>query len=813
MPKTSILKSWTTNATTPVLVHIGLILAAVVLSLGFYFPLLQGKVIQQSDILQYDAMSRQLQEHRTQTGEELYWIDNAFGGMPTYQLGAQYAYDLLGGIHRITRVIPRPAHSLFLYLVGAYFLGIMCGLSWPVAAFLSLAYGFSTYLLIILQVGHNTKALALAYMPFVFGGWVLLQQRKWLLGFLVSSVALGMNIRANHYQMTYYMLMLLGLLILFFLVDNIRKKTPWKTFISPVGAWILAFVLALGFNAPPLLATAEYTDFSTRGASELRLNPNGSPKEQTSGLDFDYITQYSYGIFESFNLISPQIQGGASGESLPMDSALGTALLQAQVPRAQVQAFLSNAPTYWGDQPILEAPAYLGVVVFFIFILGIWTYKGPYKLPLLIGLALALALSWGKNFEGLSRFFIDYFPLYNKFRAVSSIQVLLALGVPWLAALGLQSYLQMAGDKQRAALKNTALLFFGTILILWFSKGMLSFSGASDVYYRQVLGEGLMPALLRSRQELFDASLWRTFLFAAVTTLLLLWMSYRPKQHGTILGAIILLIFVDLYGVIDRYIRPELFVSPRQLSQSFPKTAADNKILQDTSRFRVYEPRLGLSNARTSKYHLALGGYHGAKPRRFEELMERMEEKQMTAALHFLNVKYVIRAQEQQVEAIENPSALGPAWAIDSLAYFSDADQLMKAMETLDPASVALALQNEVPKELQFSPAQEGTSIAYTGGRPDQLTYAFSSPANQLVVFSEMYYAPGWKAYVDGQETPHFPLNYVLRAMVIPAGEHQVEFKFDPPVVSKGENIRLMSYAIWVLALLAIARIQKNNPS
>ena len=812
MPKTSNLKNLMTDLNKNIGLHIGLILAAVVLSLGFYFPVLQGKVLQQSDIVQYEAMSRQLKEHRANTSTETYWIDNAFGGMPTYQLGAEYAYDFLAGIHQLTRILPRPAHTLFLYVVGAYFLAIICGISFPIALLMAVAYGFSTYLLIILQVGHNTKALALAYMPFVFGGWILLHQRKWFWGFLISSLALGMNIKANHYQMTYYMLMLLGMFMLVYIVKGLRQKQAFKTVWTPIGLWVVAFLLALGFNAPPLMATAEYTQFSTRGASELTLNLDGSPKEQgSSGLDYDYITQYSYGIFESLNLLSPQIQGGASGESLGMDSALGKALIQAGVPQNQARGFLQSAPTYWGDQPILEAPAYLGATVLFLFFLSLWVYKGPYKLPLGIGICLALMLSWGKNFPILTQLFIDYFPLYNKFRAVSSIQVLLALSIPWMAALGLQSYFSLSEKDQKKTLKVISIAFFSALGLLWLIKGMLSFSGASDGYYRQVLGDGLMSALMQSRQELYDASLWRTFLFSGLVALTLFWIHFKPHQKTKGLVLLVLLVFADLYGVIDRYSRPELFVSPRQRSQNFRLTAADRAILEDSSRYRVYEPRLGLSQARTANFHLAIGGYHGAKPRRFEELISRMESKQLSEVLNFLNVKYVIQEDENGLQAIGNPTALGNAWAVDSLRLVSSADLLMEQLQNFNAKELALGISSETPSDLVFEPADSLTQIQWTGGAPDELEYDFQSPKSQLVVFSEMYYAPGWKSYIDDTEVPHFCVDYVLRAMVVPAGKHQIRFVFDPPVVATGEGIRLGSYVFWVVLLFGVYRFQKSE--
>src|SRR6056300_993095 len=360
--------------------HLLILFGFVWVSLLFYYPLLSGKTLLQSDIRQYEGMSRQLKEYREQTGQETYWIDNAFGGMPTYQLGAKYPGDFLSPVYSFFRILPRPAHILFIYLFGAYILLLILKVPWPSALFGALAFGFSTYLLIILQVGHNTKALAVGFFPFVLGGVVLLFRQKFFWGVLMSSLALGMQIRANHYQMTYYLLMLLGLLVMVYGYHALKNKQT-KSFFQSVGALIVSGVLALGLNATPLLATAEYTDFSTRGTSELKLNADGSPKEQSTGLDFDYITEYSYGIFESLNLIAPRVQGGGSSEDLGTKHGVYEFLTENGVAPNQAREFSKNVPTYWGEQPFLEAPAYIGITLFFLLCLVFSLTKVPCERP------------------------------------------------------------------------------------------------------------------------------------------------------------------------------------------------------------------------------------------------------------------------------------------------------------------------------------------------------------------------------------------------------------------------------------------------
>ena len=451
------------------LIHLYTAIGFAVLSMIFYSPLLDGKKLYQSDINQYEAMSREIQENRENIPDEVYWIDNAFGGMPTFQLGAKFAYDILSPFHLLFRFIPRPAHTLFLYLLTMYILLMVLKIPWRIAILGSVAFAFSTYLLIILQVGHNTKALAIAYIPLVVAGLVLLRQNKLLPGFLVSLLGISLQIRANHYQMTYYMLILLGIYVIVYLIDSYRKK-DLKEYLKYIGIFALAGILSLGLNAPNILSTYDYSKYSTRSQSELKLNPDGTEKELSTGLDYDYITQYSYGIFESINLIAPRVQGGASSEDIGRNSDLYKFLVDNNVPRKQADSFVSSVPTYWGDQPILEAPAYIGASIFFLFILSLFIVKGPFKWWLLLSFIISLTLSWGKNFPLLTNFFIDYFPFYNKFRAVSSIQIIIEFAVPFLSVIGLHKFL---GDFNVKNINRTFIAFTVPLVLLFESKKQL----------------------------------------------------------------------------------------------------------------------------------------------------------------------------------------------------------------------------------------------------------------------------------------------------------------------------------------------------
>jgi hypothetical protein len=800
------MKKWNKILPSSILYHAGVVLGFALVALLFYYPLLSGKTLLQSDIRQYQGMSRQLQEHREATGEETYWIDNAFGGMPTYQLGTKFPADVLQPIYSFFRILPRPAHILFLYLLGVYLVLLILKNPWPVALFGSLAFGFSTYLLIILQVGHNTKALAVSFFPFVFGGVLLLLQKRWFWGVLLSSLALGMQIRANHYQMTYYLLMLLGVLVLVYGYHSLKNKQT-KSFLQSLGALIASGILALGFNATPLLATAEYTDFSTRGKSELKQNADGSPKEQSTGLDFDYITEYSYGIFESLNLIAPRVQGGGSSEDLGTKHGVYDFLIDNGASPNQAREFSKNVPTYWGEQPILEAPAYIGITVFFFALFGFFFSRGPLRTTLALGALFSLLLSWGKNLSFLTAFFVSYFPLYNKFRAVSSIQVVLEFCLPMLAAMGL---FHVFYSTQKLELKR--FLKFAAIPIVLFTlvlltQGMLSFTGANDAYFKEIYGAALVSQIREARISIFQSDLFRGILFCVLLTSLIYLYQTKKIKRGLALTLVIGLLIIDLIGISNRYIDREAFVSKRFTNAPFRMTAADQALLQDQDRFRVYEPQLGLTGARTAYFHNALGGYHGAKPRRFEELFEAYSAQQNTGILDFLNVKYILYPEEEsgELKPLLNPNALGPAWMVSEIETKATPDALLEALKETDFKTTALVLDHELPADFSKQYTLDSLAqITLSKAKPDQLTYRVQTTTPAFAVFSEMHYPKGWKATLDGKPVPIVNVNYVLRGVQIPANASVIEFRFEPAVIKQGTRLRWLSLGLFAISILVL---------
>ncbi|MBT8260593.1 MAG: hypothetical protein KJN82_04705, partial [Bacteroidia bacterium] len=470
--------------------HLLMVIGFVVASLLYFNPVLEGKQIFQSDIVQYTGMAKQQNDFRADTGEETYWTNSAFGGMPTYQLGAKYPHNYIKKLDLALRFLPRPADYMFLYFIGFYILLLVLKVDYKFAGIGALAFGFSTYLIIILGVGHNAKAHAIAYMPLVLSGILLTFQRKYILGFLFTTIAMALEMLANHFQMTYYLLLLVLVLGIVYLIDAFKKQLL-PHFVKSVGILIVAVVLAIGLNATNILATQEYAKESTRSKSELTINPDGSPKEVTSGLDTEYITEYSYGIVETFNLFIPRFMGGGSYEDVGRDSETFKFFRSIGATPKQALQESKQTPTYWGNQPIVEAPAYVGAVVLFLFVIALFLVKGRLKWWLVAGTLLSLLLSYGKNFSFLTDLFINYVPLYNKFRAVSSIQVILELCIPILAVFGLYRLLNdfEHKDQKLKALKYSTLITAGLALVfLVFKTTLFDFSGARDGSYIQAYG-------------------------------------------------------------------------------------------------------------------------------------------------------------------------------------------------------------------------------------------------------------------------------------------------------------------------------------
>jgi len=768
-------------------IHIYVTIGFIIASVLFYHPLLQGKKLFQSDIAQYEGMSREIKENREKFDKEIYWIDNAFGGMPTYQLGAKYPYDILAPLHYLFRFIPRPAHTLFLYLISMYLLLLVFKVPWRISIIGSVAFAFSTYLLIILQVGHNTKALAISYIPIVIAGLILLKNNKKILGFILSLLAISLQIRANHYQMTYYLLFIIGLFIVVYLFDS-YKRGEVRSFIKSISPFFLAGILALGLNAPNILSTYEYSKFSTRSSSELKLNPNGSEKEKSSGLNYDYITQYSFGVFETLNTIIPRIQGGASTENIGEDTNLYKFLVDNNIPKDQASNFVKAVPTYWGDQPILEAPVYIGITVFFMFILSLFMVRGPTKIWLVSCIILSLTLSWGKNFPLLTDFFIDNFPMYNKFRAVSSIQVILEFAIPLLASIGLYNYIKEGKLKH---LNKTLLIVVIPLIVLLLIKSSISFIGPNDEYYKSIFGEQIVSQIVYERAGMYSADIIRALIFTVVVYCILRFRTLLGSNIAVI--SIFLLVFYDLSSVNSRYIDKDLFIDLD--TEYITKSQVDLEILNDKSDYRVYNASQGLNGANTSFFHNSIGGYHAAKLRRYQETYDyfRFHNKDLNL-LNMLNAKYVLSDTETGKDLFTNEDVLGNVWAVDSISLVDSADKILDNLIKIDINKHAITFNDSYrSNNLNQFNSNDLLEIYFNRNSSNHITYKYNAESPQLLIFSEIYYPKGWNVYLDDKLSEYFDVNYILRGMVVPEGKHKIDFYFEPEIVKLGINVRLIS--------------------
>ena len=785
--------------------HIVSLSLFVVVALMYFNPVLKGKKISQSDITQHIGMAKEVNDFRKATGEEPYWAESAFSGMPTYPIGTYFPNDYITSLDRLIRFLPRPADYLFLYFFSFYILLLAFKVDWKIAIVGSLAFGFSTYLIIIFGAGHNSKAHAIAYMPLVLAGIIFIFKKRYLLGFIVTSIATALEIKANHPQMTYYLLFAILILCVVELIEAI-KKNKIKQFITQSSIIIVAMLLAVGVNSSRLLATKEYADVSTRGKTALTINPDGTKKEVTTGLSKEYITQFSYGKAETFNLFVPRYMGGGTVESLDRNSNTYQ-YVSSIAGSKQADGFTKQVYTYWGDQLIVEAPAYIGAVMLFLFFLGVFILKGKYKYWLVASSVFAILMSWGKNFQFLTDFFIDYIPLYNKFRAVSSFQVIAELCIPLLGFLAVREFFFSKTDKEQKqiALKKALYSSVGLIVIgLLYALSFSTFDGIRDTSYSEY--EGLLDAVKADRLSMLYSDSFRSILLIGVG-FVVLWLFLKQQlKYPTSIIAFAVLILFDLVQVNLRYVNADDFKEARAIDKPFKASTADLQILKDKSHYRVANFSTDpFQDGRTSYFHKSIGGYHAAKVGRYQDLIEFQLSKQNMQVYNMLNVKYfIIPGDDGEEVAQQNPDANGNAWFVKNIKYVKTADQEIRALDSTLTKSTVVVNENNIHKKINFS--TEVDSLAYiklTEYSLNSLTYDTSSNKDEFAVFSEIYYKHGWNAYLDGVKQPHTNVNYILRGMEIPKGEHIIKFKFEPSVIKTGSTISLISYALMLLIPLS----------
>ena len=803
--------------------YIGALLIFLIITLIYFSPLLEGKRIQQSDIMQFTGMSKEVADFREKTDSEALWTNSMFGGMPAYQISVVYKGNVLGYLDKIlTLGLPHPASTVFLYFIGFFILLLVLKVDPWLSIAGAIAFAFSSYFFVILDVGHNSKAHAIAYMAPVVAGIILTLRRKYLWGGILTAIFLSLEIKANHPQITYYLLIIVLILGLFELIYAIREKR-FPRFALGVGILVIAASFAVLTNIATLWATMDYGKHTIRGKSELTSNQ----ENKTSGLDRDYATQWSYGVGETMTLLIPNFYGGGSSSKLSENSAVVKALKENNVPQNQINQFTKYPLPflYWGDQPSVAGPVYVGAIVFFLFVLGLIVVRGPLKWWLLSITVLSILLAWGHNFMAFTNFFMDYIPGYNKFRAVSMTLVIAEFAMPLLGLLALKILFDQRDEQKKLfkSLKIATAIAGGLTLLFVIVPGIfLSFSGPTDATIQQQFQfpDWMMQAIRDERARLVRLDSLRSFAFimlAAVTLWALLFSKLKRSYVYIILSALILL---DMFVISKRYLNNDSFTEKTKVEKPFTATSADQRILQDKDpNFRVLNLSVNTFNdASTSYFHKSIGGYHGAKLRRYQELIENQISKRNMDVLNMLNTKYVIIADEDRKPmAQENFDALGNAWFVEGVEFVDNADQEMEAITLFNPADTAI-IDKRFESELStFKPGRDSLAfIKLTSYAPNALTYEFETGKEGLAVFSEIYYPKGWNAYVDGELTPHFRVDYVLRAMLLPAGSHMLEFKFEPKVYFIGEKISLISsitliVLIILLGLLDLRRVWRST--
>ncbi len=773
----------------------------IVVALAYFYPVLEGKQILQSDIVQFKGSAKEIADYRVKTGKEPYWTNTSFGGMPAYMVSAYYPNDYIAKVDSVLRFLPRPADYLFLYLFGFFVLLSVFKVELKLAILGALAFGFSTYFIIILGVGHNAKAHAIAYFPLVLSGIILVFKKRYLIGFTLTAFAMALEIYTSHLQMTYYLMFLVIILGIVYLFDAIKNKTTLHFFKS-IGILLVAVILGIGVNSTRLMASKQYKNVSTRGDSELTINPDGSKKENISGLDKAYITEYSYGFLETFNLFIPRFMGGGSVEKLDENSATYDFVKQA-AGAEQARGFVAQLPTYWGKQPFVGAPAYIGAVVIFLFFLGAFLVDNKYKKWLVAATVFSLLLSYGKNLDFLTNFFIDYVPLYNIFRAVSSIQVIAELAIPLLGVLGLNAFFfnKTASDKKIKALKLATYVVGGFALFFTvFGRFVFSFEGQSDVQLDRML-VGLSDAIIEDRKTMFFKDSLRSLLLV-IASAGILWAYFKEKiDYNKSVLILVGLILFDLISVDLNYVNSDKFVDELKVERPFFASKIDKEILKDNSHYRVAN-FVGnpMNESRTSYFHNSIGGYNAAKPRRYQELFDfQIASKMNEEVLNMLNTKYIIYPDEKGNETYQkNEEANGNAWFINEIIFANNADEEIKALTKLNTKNQAIVNKKYASFIKDNYPKDSTAIIKLVAKEINKFTYKSFSKKTQFAVFSEMFFDE-WEATIDGEKVPIIQVDYVLRGLEIPKGEHEIVFQYQPKIVAKGNSITLISYLLLLI--------------
>jgi len=813
----------------------GSLILFITIALIYTNPVFQGKEIIQHDIVQYKGGAKELLDYRAKHGEETYWSDAMFGGMPTYQTGAQFRGDVIKHVDNALNFLPKPANYLFLLFAGFFLLGLTAVRNWKYALLGATFFGLSTYFYIIISAGHNGKVHTIAYFAPLLAGILLVYiRKKYLLGFVVTALFMGLQIAANHFQMTYYLFIGIGFLFLSELIRVLLKKSDWKHFGISSGVLALAFLLGIGMNSQRLLANREYAEETVRGKQILEDEKQNHASKD--GMNRDAMLMWSYGKLETLNLFIPRIYGGSSQEKGAdkimqniQDLVQENATSQEEVDNI-MKGF--SSPTYWGEQPGTAGPAYQGAVVCFLAFLGFFFAPKKYRYWILGASVLTIMLAWGSNFLIVSDLFIDFVPLYNKFRAPSSILVVVELLFPLIAIVGLYSFFN--NKNLTTEYKQKVLMYAGggvlvfSLLILVFGKSLLGFYTETEKRY---LPPYLLDYLIDERYGMFrEDSIKAIFYVGAVLGVLFLTMKQKLTQNIAliIIGAVS---FFDLWSVNKRYLNNDNFVDKEFVQEPFVTEVSDyliekagdntevqrllaqaemNKTLsilteKDKGHYRIFNSITSPFNETTTSYFKSsVGGYHAVKLRRYDDLINEYfsvtDNKKTLNILNMLNTKYILLGSLQEPRAEINPNANGNAWFVSDIQFVKTPNEEIKAVGEIDNKKTAVvSVEDQKYFEGKNLQSDSTAVIELKNYQPNQLEFKTQSKTPQLAVFSEIYYPKGWKMLLDGKEVPYIKANYLLRAVFVPAGNHEVRMVFEPEVIEKGKMISMSAFGIFLL--------------
>lgn len=767
----------------------------------YFTPLFEGKILSQYDIVQWKGQAKEILDYKASSGEEILWTNSMFGGMPSYLISVNFSGNLLKWIDRLVQVGARPASYIFATMLGFYILLLVLGVNPWLSIVGAFAYGFSSYFFVVIGAGHNAKIHAISYVAPMIAGMILAFKGKYWSGFALFSLFFGLNIYTGHIQITYYAFFIVAAIAIAYFYISYKDKLMMQ-FAKAVGVLAVAGIIAFGANFSRLWFTYDYGKDSIRGPSEL----TSEKANKTTGLDKDYAMDWSYGVAESFNLMIPNLMGGSSSSDVGSDSKTYAFLKQNGASERQAEQMVSQLPTYWGPQPMTAGPVYIGAIVVFLFIFGLFAVKGPEKWALLIVTALSIALAMGHNFLWLSNLFLDFFPGYNKFRTVSMILYIAEVTMPLLGFIALkQLYDGSLDKKQFMSAFKWSLGIAGGICLLFLLMGGAFFNFSANVDNQYLSGgwpSQFIDAIREDRKALLKADSLRSLIYILLAAGAMYAFFIKKLKPLYFVGVLGLLILADMWVVNKRYMGNNNFVSEQKNNNPFTPTSADIEILKDkTLDYRVFNLTVSpFNDGSTSYYHKSLGGYHGAKMRRYQELIDAHISKGNIAVLNMLNTRYVIQNSESGPVAHFNPGALGNAWFIDSIKIVPNADAELAALNGFNPLRTAV-IDKRFKKDLEgLSTSYDTTgTIKLVDYKPNKLEYQSETNAAKVAVFSEIYYPKGWIATIDGKEQSHFRANYILRAMVIPAGKHEVVFTFKPKMFDIGRNIDLASSLLILL--------------